>query len=495
MGKVTGFLEFERLEEGYAPVAERVKTWKEFVITLAEDQSKVQSARCMDCGTPFCVGGCPVNNVIPDFNDLVYQGDWHNAIEVLHTTNNFPEFTGRICPAPCEAACTLNVNDAPVGIKSIEHAIIDRAWAEGWVQPLPPKTKSGKTVAVVGSGPAGLAAAQQLARAGHAVTVFEKNSRIGGLLRYGIPDFKMEKTHIDRRMAQMQAEGVNFRTGVLVGAMPKDGPAAKVTNDAQTTLTPDELKAQFDAVVLTGGSETSRDLPVPGRDLDGVHFAMEFLPPQNKVVAGDELKGQIMATGKHVIVIGGGDTGSDCVGTSNRHGAASVTQFELMPQPPEVEDKPMTWPYWPTKLRTSSSHEEGCDREFAIATKELIAGTGKDKGRVVALKTVHLQWQGGKMVEVPGTEKEYPADLVLLAMGFTAPVGSVLEAFGIDKDNRGNARAGTDDGSGYRTNVDKVFAAGDMRRGQSLVVWAIREGRQAAREVDRFLMGVSSLPR
>jgi glutamate synthase (NADPH/NADH) small chain len=495
MGKVTGFLEFERLEEGYAPVAERVKTWKEFVITLAEDQSKVQSARCMDCGTPFCVGGCPVNNVIPDFNDLVYQGDWHNAIEVLHTTNNFPEFTGRICPAPCEAACTLNVNDAPVGIKSIEHAIIDRAWAEGWVQPLPPKTKSGKTVAVVGSGPAGLAAAQQLARAGHAVTVFEKNSRIGGLLRYGIPDFKMEKTHIDRRMAQMQAEGVNFRTGVLVGAMPKDGPAAKVTNDAQTTLTPDELKAQFDAVVLTGGSETSRDLPVPGRDLDGVRFAMEFLPPQNKVVAGDELKGQIMATGKHVIVIGGGDTGSDCVGTSNRHGAASVTQFELMPQPPEVEDKPMTWPYWPTKLRTSSSHEEGCDREFAIATKELIAGTGKDKGRVVALKTVHLQWQGGKMVEVPGTEKEYPADLVLLAMGFTAPVGSVLEAFGIDKDNRGNARAGTDDGSGYRTNVDKVFAAGDMRRGQSLVVWAIREGRQAAREVDRFLMGVSSLPR
>jgi glutamate synthase (NADPH/NADH) small chain len=495
MGKVTGFLEFERLEEGYAPVAERVKTWKEFVITLAEDQSKVQSARCMDCGTPFCVGGCPVNNIIPDFNDLVYQGDWHNAIEVLHTTNNFPEFTGRICPAPCEAACTLNVNDAPVGIKSIEHAIIDRAWAEGWVQPMPPKTKSGKTVAVVGSGPAGLAAAQQLARAGHAVTVFEKNSRIGGLLRYGIPDFKMEKTHIDRRMAQMQAEGVIFRTGVLVGAMPKDGPAAKVTNDAHATLSPEELRAQFDAVVLTGGSETSRDLPVPGRDLDGVHFAMEFLPPQNKVVAGDKLKGQIMATGKHVIVIGGGDTGSDCVGTSNRHGAASVTQFEVMPQPPEVEDKPLTWPYWPTKLRTSSSHEEGCDREFAIATKELIAGTGKDKGRVVALKTVHLQWQGGKMVEVPGTEQEHKADLVLLAMGFTAPVGSVLEAFGIDKDTRGNARAGTDDGSGYRTNVDKVFAAGDMRRGQSLVVWAIREGRQAAREVDRFLMGATALPR
>ena len=491
MGKVTGFLEYERLEEGYEPVPKRLKNWKEFVIGLSEEQSKVQGARCMDCGTPFCNSGCPVNNVIPDFNDLVFRGDWQSAIDVLHSTNNFPEFTGRVCPAPCEAACTLNVNDDPVGIKSIEHAIIDRAWAEGWVTPQLPKAKTGRTVAVVGSGPAGLAAAQQLARAGHEVTVFEKNSRIGGLLRYGIPDFKMEKSHIDRRIEQMQAEGVTFRTGVLVGAMPADGPAAKVTNDAQTVISAEELKAQFDAVLLTGGSETSRDLPVPGRELDGVHFAMEFLPQQNKVVAGDKLKGQLRADGKHVIVIGGGDTGSDCVGTSNRHGAASVTQFELMPMPPEEEDRPLTWPYWPYKLRTSSSHEEGCQREFAIATKEFIGKNGKLTG----LKTVHLEWKGGKMSEIPGTEKEYAADLVLLAMGFTAPVGSVLEAFGVDRDGRGNAKASTDFIGGYETNVPKVFAAGDMRRGQSLVVWAIREGRQAARSVDEFLMGFSNLPR
>ncbi|MBP6463808.1 MAG: glutamate synthase subunit beta [Rubrivivax sp.] len=495
MGKVTGFLEYERLEEGYEPVPERVKTWKEFVITLAEDQAKVQGARCMDCGTPFCNSGCPVNNIIPDFNDLVYRGDWQSAIEVLHSTNNFPEFTGRVCPAPCEAACTLNVNDDPVGIKSIEHAIIDRAWSEGWVVAQPAALKTGKKVAVVGSGPAGLAAAQQLARAGHDVTVFEKNSRIGGLLRYGIPDFKMEKTHIDRRVAQMQAEGVVFRSGVLVGAMPAEGPSSKVTNDAAQTISAEQLKTEFDAVLLTGGSEVSRDLPVPGRDLDGVHFAMEFLPQQNKVVAGDKVKGQIKATAKHVVVIGGGDTGSDCVGTSNRHGAASVTQFELMPMPPEHEDKPLTWPYWPTKLRTSSSHEEGCQREFAIATKAFVAGTGKDKGRVVALKTVHVQWQGGKMVELPGTEKEVKADLVLLAMGFTAPVASVLDAFGVERDARGNAKAHTEAQGGYRTNVDKVFAAGDMRRGQSLVVWAIREGRQAARAVDEALMGSSTLPR
>jgi glutamate synthase (NADPH/NADH) small chain len=494
MGKVTGFMEFERLEEGYEPVPQRVKNYKEFVIGLNADQAKVQGARCMDCGTPFCNSGCPVNNIIPDFNDLVFRGDWHNAITVLHSTNNFPEFTGRICPAPCEAACTLNVNDDAVGIKSIEHAIIDRAWNEGWVLPQPPKAKTGKTVAVVGSGPAGLAAAQQLARAGHSVTVFEKNSRIGGLLRYGIPDFKMEKTHIDRRVAQMEAEGVVFKTGVLVGAMPTEGGAAKVTNDAKTTITADELKAQFDAVVLTGGSEQSRDLPVPGRELDGVHFAMEFLPMQNKVVAGDKLKGQIMATGKHVIVIGGGDTGSDCVGTSNRHGAASVTQFEVMPQPPEQENKPLVWPYWPIKLRTSSSHEEGCTREFAISTKSF-NGDGKKGGKVTSLTTVHVEFKDGKLVEIPGTEKEYKADLVLLAMGFTNPVASVLEAFGIDKDNRGNAKAGTDDATGYKTNVAKVFAAGDMRRGQSLVVWAIREGRQAAREVDRFLMGATTLPR
>ena len=490
MGKVTGFMEFERLEEGYEPVPQRVKNYKEFVIGLNAEQAKVQGARCMDCGTPFCNSGCPVNNVIPDFNDLVYRGrpgDWANAITVLHSTNNFPEFTGRICPAPCEAACTLNVNDDAVGIKSIEHAIIDRAWAEGWVQPQPAAVKTGKTVAVVGSGPAGLAAAQQLARAGHSVTVFEKNSRIGGLLRYGIPDFKMEKSHIDRRVAQMEAEGVVFKTGVLVGAWPAD---SKVTNDAKTTITADEIKAQFDAVILTGGSEQSRDLPVPGRDLDGIHFAMEFLPQQNKVNAGDKLKGQLRADGKHVIVIGGGDTGSDCVGTSNRHGAVSVTQFEVMPQPPEQENKPLVWPYWPLKLRTSSSHDEGCVREFAISTK---AFTGS-KGKVTGLTTVNVEFKDGKLVEIAGTEKEYKADLVLLAMGFTNPVASVLDAFGVAKDGQGNAKAHTDDG-GYRTNVDKVFTAGDMRRGQSLVVWAIREGRQAAREVDGFLMGSSSLPR
>jgi glutamate synthase (NADPH/NADH) small chain len=495
MGKVTGFLEFERLEEGYEPVPQRVKNWKEFVIALNTEQAKQQGARCMDCGTPFCNNGCPVNNIIPDFNDLVFRGtpaDWRQAIEVLHQTNNFPEFTGRVCPAPCEAACTLNFNDDAVGIKSIEHAIIDRAWAEGWVKPQPAARKTGKRVAVVGSGPAGLAAAQQLARAGHAVTVFEKNSRIGGLLRYGIPDFKMEKSHIDRRIEQMRAEGVEFRTGVLVGALPA---GSKVTNDAEQTLGAEQLLAQFDAVLLTGGAENSRDLPVPGRDLAGVHFAMEFLPQQNKVVAGDKLKGQIKATGKHVIVIGGGDTGSDCVGTSNRHGAASVTQFELMPMPPEAEDKPLVWPYWPVKLRTSSSHEEGCQREFAIATKAFIAGSGKDKGRVTALKTVHVQWEAGKMVEVPGSEREWPADLVLLAMGFTAPVASVLDAFGVERDGRGNARASSEFNGGYATNVTKVFAAGDMRRGQSLVVWAIREGRQAARAVDEFLMGASELPR
>ncbi|MEN9780367.1 MAG: hypothetical protein RL014_1515 [Pseudomonadota bacterium] len=491
MGKVTGFMEYERLEEGYKPVPERVKHYKEFVIGLDESQAKLQSARCMDCGTPFCNSGCPVNNIIPDFNDLVYRGDWKNAITVLHSTNNFPEFTGRICPAPCEAACTLNVNDDAVGIKSIEHAIIDRAWAEGWVQPQPPKHKTSKKVAVVGSGPAGLAAAQQLARAGHDVTVFEKNSRIGGLLRYGIPDFKMEKSHIDRRIEQMQAEGVRFETGVLVGAMPASGAASKVTNDAQKTITPEQLKKDFDAVLLTGGAEQSRDLPVPGRDLAGIHFAMEFLPQQNKVNAGDKLKGQLRADGKHVIVIGGGDTGSDCVGTSNRHGAASVTQFEVMPQPPEQENKPLVWPYWPLKLRTSSSHEEGCVREFAVSTKEFL---GKD-GKVTGLKTVHVEMKDGKFVEIAGTEKEYKADLVLLAMGFVSPVASVLDAFGVEKDGRGNAKASTDFTGGYVTNVPKVFAAGDMRRGQSLVVWAIREGRQAARAVDEFLMGYSDLPR
>ncbi|MDC8785489.1 glutamate synthase subunit beta [Roseateles koreensis] len=491
MGKVTGFMEYERLDEGYEPVNARVKNYKEFVIGLNAEQAKQQGARCMDCGTPFCNNGCPVNNVIPDFNDLVYRGrneDWANAITILHSTNNFPEFTGRICPAPCEAACTLNVNDDAVGIKSIEHAIIDRAWAEGWVKPQLPKLKTGKTVAVVGAGPAGLAAAQQLARAGHSVTVFEKNDRVGGLLRYGIPDFKMEKSHIDRRVAQMEAEGVVFRTGVIVGALPED---SKITNWAKESISPDELKAQFDAVLLSGGSETSRDLPAPGRELSGIHFAMEFLPQQNKVNAGDKLKGQIRADGKHVIVIGGGDTGSDCVGTSNRHGAKSITQFEVMPQPPEVEDRPLTWPYWPLKLRTSSSHEEGCEREFAISTKEFLG----EKGKLTGVKTVRVEWQAGKMVEVPGSEQVLKADLVFLAMGFVSPVATVLDAFGVNKDARGNAKASVDLIGGYQTNVPKVFAAGDMRRGQSLVVWAIREGRQAARAVDEFLMGSSNLPR
>ena len=487
MGKITGFKEFERLEEGYKPVPDRVKNYAEFVITLSPEQAKVQGARCMDCGTPFCNSGCPVNNIIPDFNDLVFQNDWRAAIDVLHSTNNFPEFTGRICPAPCEAACTLNVNDDAVGIKSIEHAIIDRAWAEGWVSPQPPAYATGKKVAVIGSGPAGLAAAQQLARAGHAVTVFEKNDRVGGLLRYGIPDFKMEKSHIDRRVAQMQAEGVVFRTSVLVGEWPAD---SKVTNWSKQTVSAAQLQADFDAVLLTGGAEQSRDLPVPGRDLAGIHFAMEFLPQQNKVNAGDKLKGQLRADGKHVVVIGGGDTGSDCVGTSNRHGALGVVQFEVMPQPPVEENRPLTWPYWPLKLRTSSSHEEGCAREFAISTKEFVG----QKGKVTGVKTVRVEWQGGKMVEVAGSEQIIPADLVLLAMGFVNPVGSVLSAFGVDKDARGNARAHTDEG-GYATNVAKVFAAGDMRRGQSLVVWAIREGRQAARSVDAFLMGSSVLPR
>jgi glutamate synthase (NADPH/NADH) small chain len=488
MGKITGFMEFERVEEGYKPVEERVKNYKEFVIGLDDAQAKAQSARCMDCGTPFCNSGCPVNNIIPDFNDLVFQGDWKNAIDVLHSTNNFPEFTGRICPAPCEAACTLNVADDAVGIKSIEHAIIDRAWQEGWVKPRPAAHKTGKKVAVVGSGPAGMAAAQQLARVGHDVTLFEKNDRIGGLLRYGIPDFKMEKSHIDRRTEQLVAEGVTIKTGVMVGSLPA---GSKVTNWSQETISPEQLQKDFDAVLLTGGSEQSRDLNVPGRDLAGIHFAMEFLPQQNKVNAGDKLQDQLRADGKHVIVIGGGDTGSDCVGTSNRHGAKSVTQFEVMPQPPEEENRPLTWPYWPLKLRTSSSHEEGCTREFAISTQEFIG----EKGKVTGLKTVEVEFKDGKLVNVPGTEKTYPADMVFLAMGFVNPVATILDAFGVDKDNRGNAKATTDFTGGYATNVPKVFAAGDMRRGQSLVVWAIREGRQAARSIDEFLMGTSDLPR
>ena len=478
MGKVTGFIELERIEEVALPPAERRRNYREFVLALKDADASKQGARCMDCGIPFCMTGCPVNNIIPDWNDLVYREQWRAALEVLHSTNNFPEFTGRVCPAPCEASCTLNINDDPVGIKSIEHFIIDKGWDEGWVVPEPPLAKSGKRVAVIGSGPAGLACAQQLARAGHGVVVYEKADRIGGLLRYGIPDFKMEKAAIDRRMAQMSIEGVLFRPNVEVG------------NDVSA----EDLLAQYDAVVMAGGAEAPRDLPIPGRDLDGVHFAMEFLPQQNRVVAGETVAAQIKATGKHVVVIGGGDTGSDCIGTSNRQGAASITQFELLPQPPEHENKPLTWPYWPIKLRTSSSQEEGCARDWSVATKRF---EGRN-GRVEKLVAVRLQWQKtaeghSKMIEVPGSEFELKADLVLLAMGFLGPAAaSLLAQLGVARDTRSNVKANTDD---YATSVPKVFAAGDMRRGQSLVVWAIREGRQCARAVDLFLMGTSLLPR
>ena len=479
MGKPTGFLEYQRLSEASIAPAERLKNYREFTLHLNDDEAKIQGARCMDCGIPFCQSGCPVNNIIPDFNDLVYLQNWREALDTLHSTNNFPEFTGRVCPAPCEAACTLNINSDAVGIKSIEHAIIDKGWEMGWVTPLPPAHQTGKRVAVVGSGPAGLAAAQQMARAGHGVIVFEKADRIGGLLRYGIPDFKMEKSHIDRRIAQMEAEGVQFRINQHIGV---DTPAMVLMED-------------FDAIVLSGGAEWPRDLPVPGRDLAGIHFAMDFLPQQNKVVAGDKVPGQILATGKHVVVIGGGDTGSDCVGTSNRHGARSVTQFELLPQPPEQEDKPLVWPYWPIKLRTSSSHEEGCERDWSIATKEFVGNNGK----VEKLRAARVEWKDGKMQEVAGTEFEMKADLVLLAMGFLGPVQKgLLEQFvalGVEKDTRSNIKASTDGDHAYQTTNPKVFAAGDMRRGQSLVVWAICEGRQCARSVDEYLMGSSELPR
>ncbi len=488
MGKPTGFLEFERLSEMYEKPEARKQHYREFVAVLDDAAAQQQGARCMDCGIPFCNNGCPVNNIIPDWNDLVYHGQWQDAIKVLHSTNNFPEFTGRICPAPCEAACTLGINVAPVGIKSIERAIIDKAWASGWVLPQPAATKTGKRVAIIGSGPAGLAAAQQLARVGHDVTVFEKSDRIGGLLGYGIPDFKMEKGLIDRRVKQMEAEGVTFKTKVLVGH--KDLPAG-INNDAETFVSADELKKDFDAVILAAGSEVPRDLPVPGRELKGVYAALEFLIPQNKEVQQGKAN-PINVKGKHVIVIGGGDTGSDCVGTSNRHGAASVTQFELMPMPPEQEDKPLVWPYWPIKLRTSTSHDEGCSRDFAVATKEFVTD---GNGNVKALKAVRLDWQGGKMAEVAGSEFELPCDAAFLAMGFTNPVGGLLEAFGVEKDARQNAKASTDGEGCYKTNVNKVYAAGDVRRGQSLVVWAIREGRQCAREVDEFLMGSTLLPR
>ncbi len=478
MGKPTGFMEIKRANEPASPVEERIRHYHEFVSPLPEDAMRQQGARCMDCGIPFCHSGCPVNNIIPDWNDLVYKGRWKEAIAVLHSTNNFPDFTGRICPAPCEAACTLNINDDAVAIKSIEHAIIDRAWEEGWVEPQIPHRKTGRKVAVVGSGPAGLACSQQLARAGHDVTLFEKNDRIGGLLRYGIPDFKMEKRHIDRRMEQMKLEGVEFRVNQHVGV---DFPAK-------------QLAEEYDAVVLTGGSEAPRDLSIPGRELDGVHFALDFLIPQNRKNAGDELPGQISAKGKHVIVIGGGDTGSDCVGTSIRQGARSVTQLEVMPKPPVQENRPLTWPNWPMKLRTSSSQEEGCEREWSVVTKYF---SGRD-GKVEKLHGIRVEWvpddRGGmKMQEIPGSEFELEADLVLLAMGYLHPVhAGMLAELGVELDSRGNVQADT---LQYQTSVPKIFSAGDMRRGQSLVVWAIREGRQAARSVDEFLMGHSELPR
>ncbi len=480
MGKITGFMEFQRLREASEAPEARKKHYREFVRHLSDQEAAVQGARCMDCGTPFCTSGCPVNNIIPDWNDLVYKQNWREALETLHSTNNFPEFTGRVCPAPCEAACTLNINNDPVGIKSIEHAIIDKGWEMGWVLPQPPARKSGKKVAIVGSGPAGMACAQQLARAGHEVVLYEKNDRIGGLLRYGIPDFKLEKQLIDRRVEQMRAEGVEFRVNQAVGGSGGNALPAK------------KLLQEFDAVVVSGGAERPRDLPVPGRELDGVHFAMEFLPQQNKVVAGDRIAGQITATGKHVVIIGGGDTGSDCIGTSNRQGAASVTQFELLPQPPAQENKPLVWPDWPVKLRTSSSQEEGCARDWSVATKRFEGAGGKVKKLVAA----RVEWKDGKMVEVPGSEFELAADLVLLAMGFLGPAQTgLIEELGLEQDARGNVKAATDGAGCYQTSNSKVFAAGDMRRGQSLVVWAIREGRQCARAVDEYLMGASDLPR
>ena len=477
MGKATGFLEIDRKDRKYDAPQERLKHYREFVIPHDDSTLKGQAARCMNCGIPYCHNGCPVNNQIPDWNHLVYENDWRTALDNLHSTNNFPEFTGRICPAPCEAACTLNLVDQPVTIKSIECSIVDKGWKEGWVEPQVPAHKTGKSVAVVGSGPAGLACAQQLARAGHSVTVFEKSDRVGGLLRYGIPDFKLEKHLINRRLVQMMAEGVEFRTSVEVGV----------------TVSVASLLENFDKVVLAGGAEDPRPIGIPGFELPGVRFAMEFLTQQNKRVAGDDEiraapRGTLTATGKHVVVIGGGDTGSDCVGTSNRQGALSVTQLEIMPRPPEQEDKALTWPNWPLKLRTSSSHEEGVEREFAVLTKRVLG-----ENDVTGLECVRVEWNGSKMEEVPDSTFVIPADLIFLAMGFVGPrKAGLLEQAGVELDARGNVKANTAD---YHTSNDRVFTCGDMRRGQSLVVWAIREGRQCARAVDEALMGASELPR
>ena len=477
MGKETGFLEYERKDRGYLDPTERVKNYKEFVVPLAESDLRTQAARCMNCGIPYCHNGCPVNNMIPDWNHLTYEGDWRDALEVLHSTNNFPEFTGRICPAPCEASCTLNITDTPVSIKSIECAIVDRGWKEGWIEPQVPAKRTGKSIAVVGSGPAGMACAQQLARAGHSVTLFEKNDRIGGLLRYGIPDFKMEKHLIDRRKKQMEAEGVIVRTSTEIGV----------------DVSFRSLKENFDSVVLAGGAEDPRGLQIPGAELPGLHFAMDFLTQQNKRNAGDDERtaapdGSLLATGKHVVVIGGGDTGSDCVGTSNRQGAASVTQLEIMPKPPVKENKAMTWPDWPLKLRTSSSHDEGVDRDWAVLTKRVIG-----EKEVTGLECVRVEWNNGKMEEVPGSEFTLKADLIFLAMGFLgARKPGMIDQSGVTLTDRGNVDANVQD---YKTSEDMVYACGDMRRGQSLVVWAIREGRQCARAVDEALMGVSELPR
>ena len=477
MGKATGFLEIERKDRGYLKAKDRLKNWNEFVVPMPDKELRDQASRCMNCGIPYCHNGCPVNNIIPDWNHLVHESDWKNALEVLHSTNNFPEFTGRVCPAPCEAACTLNIEDTPVTIKSIECAIVDRGWEEGWILPLVPTRRTGKSVAVVGSGPAGMACAQQLARAGHSVTLFEKNDRMGGLLRYGIPDFKMEKHLVNRRLVQMETEGVTFRTSTEVGV--------------QVSL--DSLRENFDAVVLSGGAEKPRPLEIPGFELPGVRFAMEFLTQQNKRNAGDDEvraapRGTLTATGKHVVVIGGGDTGSDCVGTSNRQGAASVTQFEILPKPPAKEEKALSWPNWPLKLRTSSSHDEGCERDWAVVTKRAI-GT---KGQLTGLECVRVEWAGNQMREIEGSEFTIKADLVLLAMGFLGPnVPGMIEQAGVELDPRGNVKANMTD---YTTSEDGIFACGDMRRGQSLVVWAIREGRQCARSVDLHLMGKTDLP-